>query len=258
VADSLPLNEVTANGAVPVVFRGRGLSKIYRMGEVEVLALKDVDLGDHDLVRAGEAELTQYRSGHVGFVFQFYNLIPSLTVIENVALVAELSARPLDPKEALKLVGLSHRLDHFPSQLSGGEQQRVAVARAIAKRPDAFDLAASKRLHPIALSSASKGSRLALRACVSTSIIEERMRIKIRDLSCGRLISTFEAFARLGEEARTNISTAVSDRRRFEIEQLSYKRSASATQPVIRREGRPARPLLYAPTDETATLRLVR
>jgi len=147
-----------------------------RWGKVEVPALKDVDLDvyegefvvllgpsgsgkstlfnilggldspsggtamwrDHDLVRAREAELTQYRRDHVGFVFQFYNLIPSLTVIENVALVAEISARPLDPKEALKLVGLSHRLDHFPSQLSGGEQQRVAVARAIAKRPDAL------------------------------------------------------------------------------------------------------------------------
>ena len=168
--------EVAANSAVPVVFRARGLSKIYQMGEVEVPALKDVDLDvyegefvvllgpsgsgkstllnilggldspsggtaiwrDHDLVRAREAELTQYRRDHVGFVFQFYNLIPSLTVIENVALVAEISARPLDPKEALKLVGLSHRLDHFPSQLSGGEQQRVAVARAIAKRPDAL------------------------------------------------------------------------------------------------------------------------
>ena len=93
---------------------------------------------DHNLVGAGDAELTRYRREHVGFVFQFYNLIPSLTVIENVALVAEISARPFDPKEALKLVGLSHRLDHFPSQLSGGEQQRVAVARAIAKRPDAL------------------------------------------------------------------------------------------------------------------------
>jgi hypothetical protein len=81
---------------------------------------------------------------------------------------------------------------------------------------------------------------------------------QIRDLSCGRLISTFEAFARFGEEARTNISTAASDWRCFEIEQLSYERSASATQPVIRREGRLARPLLHAPTDETATLRLVR
>ena len=172
----LLFHEVAANSALPVVFRARGLSKIYLMGEVEVPALKDVDLDvyegefvvllgpsgsgkstllnilggldspsggtamwrDHDLVRAREAELTQYRRDHVGFVFQFYNLIPSLTVIENVALVAEISARPLDPKEALKLVGLSHRLDHFPSQLSGGEQQRVAVARAIAKRPDAL------------------------------------------------------------------------------------------------------------------------
>jgi len=176
VPDPLLFHEVAANSAVPVVFRARGLSKIYQMGEVEVPALKDVDLDvyegefvvllgpsgsgkstllnilggldspsggtamwrDHDLVRAREAELTQYRRDHVGFVFQFYNLIPSLTVIENVALVAEISARPLDPKEALKLVGLSHRLDHFPSQLSGGEQQRVAVARAIAKRPDAL------------------------------------------------------------------------------------------------------------------------
>ena len=174
--DPLLFHEVAANSALPVVFRARGLSKIYQMGEVEVPALKDVDLDvyegefvvllgpsgsgkstllnilggldspsggtamwrDHDLVRAGEAKLTQYRRDHVGFVFQFYNLIPSLTVIENVALVAEISARPLDPKEALKLVGLSHRLDHFPSQLSGGEQQRVAVARAIAKRPDAL------------------------------------------------------------------------------------------------------------------------
>jgi len=176
VPDPLLFHEVAANSAVPVVFRARGLSKSYQMGEVEVPALKDVDLDvyegefvvllgpsgsgkstllnilggldspsggtamwrDHDLVRAREAELTQYRRDHVGFVFQFYNLIPSLTVIENVALVAEISARPFDPKEALKLVGLSHRLDHFPSQLSGGEQQRVAVARAIAKRPDAL------------------------------------------------------------------------------------------------------------------------
>jgi putative ABC transport system ATP-binding protein len=158
----------------PVVFVARGLSKIYMMGEVQVHALRDVDLDiyesefvvllgpsgsgkstllnilggldsptggraiwrDHDLVAAGEAELTSYRRDHVGFVFQFYNLIPSLTVLENVALVAEIVANPLGPIDALALVGLSHRLDHFPSQLSGGEQQRVAVARAIVKRPD--------------------------------------------------------------------------------------------------------------------------
>jgi putative ABC transport system ATP-binding protein len=91
---------------------------------------------DHDLSHAGEAELTRYRREHVGFVFQFYNLIPSLTARENVALVTEMSPSPMKPEEALALVGLSDRLDHFPSQLSGGEQQRVAIARAIAKRPD--------------------------------------------------------------------------------------------------------------------------
>lgn len=91
---------------------------------------------DHDLVGAADAELTRYRREHVGFVFQFYNLIPSLTVMENVALVTEIADKPLDPREALALVGLDQRLDHFPSQLSGGEQQRVAVARAVVKSPD--------------------------------------------------------------------------------------------------------------------------
>lgn len=91
---------------------------------------------DHDLAHANETELTQYRRDHVGFVFQFYNLIPNLTARENVALVTEMTDHPMDPAEALSLVGLSQRLDHFPSQLSGGEQQRVAIARAIAKRPD--------------------------------------------------------------------------------------------------------------------------
>lgn len=156
------------------VFEARGLSKTYVMGEVTVAALRDLDLDiyegefvvllgpsgsgkstllnilggldaptggraafrDHELVGAGEAELTRYRREHVGFVFQFYNLIPSLTVLENVALISEIASNPLDPREALALVELSSRLDHFPSQISGGEQQRVAVARAIAKRPD--------------------------------------------------------------------------------------------------------------------------
>lgn len=156
------------------VFHARGLSKTYVMGEVEVHALRDVDLDiyegefvvllgpsgsgkstllnilggldaptggqarwrDHELVGAGDAELTRYRREHVGFVFQFYNLIPSLTVLENVALVNEIAEKPLEPREALSLVGMEHRLDHFPSQLSGGEQQRVAVARAIVKSPD--------------------------------------------------------------------------------------------------------------------------
>jgi putative ABC transport system ATP-binding protein len=155
-------------------FRVRGLTKIYRTGEVEVHALRGVDLNlyegeitallgpsgsgkstflniiggldqptsgtvwfrDHDLTAFDEAELTAYRRDHVGFVFQFYNLIPSLTARENVALVPEIAAKPMKPEDALSLVGLEARLDHFPAQLSGGEQQRVAIARAIAKRPD--------------------------------------------------------------------------------------------------------------------------
>lgn len=158
----------------PAVFVARGLTKTYRMGEVEVYALRGVDLDiyggefvvllgpsgsgkstllnilggldvpsggtamwrDHDLTRTDEAELTRYRREHVGFVFQFYNLIPSLTARENVALVTEMSKNPMTPEEALALVGLGERLDHYPSQLSGGEQQRVAIARAVAKRPD--------------------------------------------------------------------------------------------------------------------------
>jgi putative ABC transport system ATP-binding protein len=89
-----------------------------------------------DLTAGGDAVLTQYRRHHVGFVFQFYNLIPSLTARENVALVTEIVEHPMTPEQALAMVGLEHRLDHFPAQLSGGEQQRVAIARAIAKRPD--------------------------------------------------------------------------------------------------------------------------
>jgi putative ABC transport system ATP-binding protein len=155
-------------------FEARGLEKIYRMGEVDVPALRGVDLElydgefvvilgpsgsgkstllnilggldvptggvvryrEHDLVGASPRELTQYRREHVGFVFQFYNLVPSLTASENVALACEIAIRPMAPEEALRLVGLEHRLHHFPSQLSGGEQQRVAIARAVAKRPD--------------------------------------------------------------------------------------------------------------------------
>ena len=157
-----------------VVFSAQGLSKIYRTGEVEVVALRDVSLdvrrgefvvllgasgsgkstllnilggldvptsgevrfGDHRLTGAGEAELTRYRREHVGFVFQFYNLIPSLTVRENVQLVTDIAEQPMDIDEAIGMVGLSERRDHFPAQLSGGEQQRVAIARAIVKRPD--------------------------------------------------------------------------------------------------------------------------
>jgi len=160
--------------AVEPLFHASGLTKTYRMGEVDVHALQGVDLDlhggefvvilgpsgsgkstllnilggldaptsgavrfrDHDLVRAGERELTRYRREHVGFVFQFYNLIPSLTALENVALVTDIADNPLSPAEALARVGLASRAHHFPSQMSGGEQQRVAIARAIAKRPD--------------------------------------------------------------------------------------------------------------------------
>ena len=160
--------------SVGVVFQATGLSKRYRMGEIDVWALRGVDLelqgGEfvvllgpsgsgkstllnilggldvptsgtvrflvHDLTVDDDAELTRFRREHVGFVFQFYNLIPSLTALENVALVTEIAEHPLDPVEALRLVGLEARLHHFPAQLSGGEQQRVAIARAVAKRPD--------------------------------------------------------------------------------------------------------------------------
>jgi len=162
-----------ALAAVPVV-ELRGVHKTYRLGEHVVRALQGVDLSvppgqmlalvgpsgsgkstllnilggldtasegevrflEHDLSGADEAELTRYRREHVGFVFQFYNLIPSLTARENVALVTDIAANPMPPEEALAWVGLAERLDHFPAQLSGGEQQRVAIARAVAKRPD--------------------------------------------------------------------------------------------------------------------------
>ncbi|MBL9125115.1 MAG: ABC transporter ATP-binding protein [Planctomycetaceae bacterium] len=155
------------------VFIARGLTKTYHMGEVTVQALRGVDLDlyagefvvllgpsgsgkstllnilggldvptsgevfyrDQDLTHSDEGALTRYRRDHVGFVFQFYNLIPSLTAQENVALVTDIARDPLPPAEALQLVDLGDRLDHFPAQLSGGEQQRVAIARAIAKRP---------------------------------------------------------------------------------------------------------------------------
>jgi putative ABC transport system ATP-binding protein len=159
---------------MPAVLEARGLTKVYGSGPTAVHALAGVDftldagellvlLGpsgsgkstllnlvggldtatagtiryrDHDLARADDDDLTRYRREHVGFVFQFYNLIPSLTARENVALVVDLVDDAMRPEDALAMVGLGDRLDHFPSQLSGGEQQRVAIARAIAKRPD--------------------------------------------------------------------------------------------------------------------------
>ncbi|MEZ5910468.1 MAG: ABC transporter ATP-binding protein [Hyphomicrobiaceae bacterium] len=156
------------------VFTVRGLTKVYRTGNIEIRALQGADLDlnagelvvllgpsgsgkstllnllggldrptsgsilfkGRELAALGEADLTEYRRNHVGFVFQFYNLIPSLTARENVALVTEIAADPMSPDAALELVGLGPRKDHFPAELSGGEQQRVAIARAIAKRPE--------------------------------------------------------------------------------------------------------------------------
>ena len=116
---------------------GSGKSTLLNiLGGLDTPTSGNVRYRDHHLVGADEKELTRYRREHVGFVFQFYNLIPSLTTLENVKLVTEIAENPMSPDEALERVGLEHRKNHFPSQLSGGEQQRVAVARAIAKRPD--------------------------------------------------------------------------------------------------------------------------
>lgn len=116
---------------------GSGKSTLLNiLGGLDVPSAGEVLFRGRNLTTASEAQLTQYRRDHVGFVFQFYNLIPSLTAAENVALVTELVRHPLSPKTALTLVGLENRLHHFPGQLSGGEQQRVAIARAIAKRPE--------------------------------------------------------------------------------------------------------------------------
>jgi putative ABC transport system ATP-binding protein len=157
-----------------VAVSARGLTKVYRTGDIEVHALRGVDIDlytgefvvllgasgsgkstllniiggldvptegrvlfrNQELTKASTGELTAFRRAHVGFVFQFYNLMPSLTARENVSLVTEIAENPMSPAEALEIVGLGERLDHFPAQLSGGEQQRVAIARAIAKRPD--------------------------------------------------------------------------------------------------------------------------
>jgi len=157
-----------------IVFRTEGLTKTYDTGEVKVHALAGVDLTlyagelsvllgasgsgkstllnilggldhategrvwfrDTELTKLGDRRLTRYRRDHVGFVFQFYNLVPSLSARENVQLVTDIAPRPMSAPEALEMVGLGHRLDHFPAEMSGGEQQRVAIARAIAKRPE--------------------------------------------------------------------------------------------------------------------------
>jgi len=160
--------------APEAVFHTEGLTKVYDTGAEQIRALDGVDLDlyagefvvllgpsgsgkstllnilggldrptsgtvrftDHDLAAMSDAELTRFRRDHVGFVFQFYNLVASLTARENVQLVTDVAADPMPPEEALALVGMTHRIDHFPAELSGGEQQRVAIARAIAKRPE--------------------------------------------------------------------------------------------------------------------------
>ncbi len=167
-------NDAAADGGRRRTIVTRGLTKVYRNGELEVHALRGIDVAvdegelvvllgpsgsgkstllnilggldspsggqvffrDEELTAFDDAGLTRYRRAHVGFIFQFYNLIPSLTARENVALVTEIARDPMEPADALTLVGLADRMDHFPAQLSGGEQQRVAVARAVAKRPE--------------------------------------------------------------------------------------------------------------------------
>jgi putative ABC transport system ATP-binding protein len=173
-SDTQPSEPISSVPSRSSVFEVRDVTKVYHMGEVDVHALRGVSLDllesellvllgpsgsgkstllnilggldvpssgtiryrGRELTTASETELTQYRRHHVGFVFQFYNLIPSLTALENVALVTDIVEKPMAPRDALQLVGLGERLHHFPAQLSGGEQQRVAIARAIAKQPD--------------------------------------------------------------------------------------------------------------------------
>ena len=169
-----PAESARGGDAGEPIFVGRGLTKIYVTGETEIRAMDGVDVDlyhgelvvllgpsgsgkstllnnlggldvptdgtlsyrGRDLTHADEGELTAFRRNAVGFIFQFYNLIPSLTARENVSLITEIAPDPMTPEEALALVDLSDRMDHFPSQMSGGQQQRVAIARAIAKRPE--------------------------------------------------------------------------------------------------------------------------
>jgi putative ABC transport system ATP-binding protein len=216
------------------VFRARALTKAYRMGEVEVQALRGIDLDlwagefvvllgasgsgkstllnilggldaptsgevscqGHELTGAGEAALTHFRRESVGFVFQFYNLIPSLTARENVALVTEIAANPMAPEAALAMVGLEQRMDHFPAQLSGGEQQRVAIARAIAKRPavllcDEPTGALDSRTGIVVLEAIARTHREtgALTVVITHNAVIARMADRVIHLSDGRIAS---------------------------------------------------------------------
>jgi putative ABC transport system ATP-binding protein len=237
----MPASSIAGQAAGAPVFRATGLSKVSRMGEVEVHALRGVDLelfpGEfvvllgasgsgkstllnilggldaptagavecrgHPLTGANDDELTRFRREHVGFVFQFYNLIPSLTARENVALVTEIARDPMTPEDALELVGLRDRLDHFPAQLSGGEQQRVAIARAIAKRPDvllcdeptgALDSATGILvLQALARINRETG---ALTVVITHNAVIARMADRVIRLSDGRIASTERNAAR--------------------------------------------------------------
>lgn len=216
------------------VFRARGLTKSYRMGEVDVSALRGIDLDlwpgefvvllgasgsgkstllnilggldaptagevhcrGHRLSGADEAALTAFRRDSVGFVFQFYNLIPSLTARENVALVTDIARDPMPPEEALALVGLDQRMDHFPAQLSGGEQQRVAIARAIAKRPDVLLCdeptgALDSRTGIVVLEALARSHRDtgALTVVITHNAVIARMADRVINLSDGRIAS---------------------------------------------------------------------
>jgi len=228
------------------VLEGVSLTKVYRMGEVEVHALRGVDLslstgelavllgasgsgkstllnilGGLDTPTAGqvlyqgrplpladERALTRYRRQHVGFVFQFYNLVPSLTARENVALVTDIADDPLTPEQALQLVGLSQRLDHYPAQLSGGEQQRVAIARAIAKRPDvllcdeptgALDIETGK----LVLAAIERVNRElgATTAVITHNVAIAAMADRVLLLSDGKLVANTRNAARAAPEA---------------------------------------------------------
>ena len=226
--------ETLAAGGGSAVLRARGLTKVYRMGDVDVVALRGIDVDfykgefvvllgasgsgkstllnilggldaptsgevhyrDHDLSNGDEAALTRYRREHVGFVFQFYNLIPSLTARENVALVTDIAEAPIAAEDALALVGLSERMDHFPSEMSGGEQQRVAIARAVAKRPDLVLCdeptgALDYRTGQIVLDVLSRVNRElgATTAVITHNVPIARMADRIMEMSDGRIRS---------------------------------------------------------------------
>ena len=238
-----PVFRTRENNADPSdpVFRARDISKVYRMGEVDVSALRGVDLDlyageltvflgasgsgkstllnilggldvpsggqvyyrQREMTRADESERTGFRRKSVGFVFQFYNLIPSLTALENVELVTEITEHPMPAEDALQLVGLASRMHHFPAQMSGGEQQRVAIARAIAKRPEvllcdeptgALDYATGKRvLEVIEMVNSTLGTTTAI---ITHNAAIADMADRVIRLRSGEIIEVFANAAR--------------------------------------------------------------